>query len=191
MADAATATTLPAQQKDNATSTCHTPDVKPAAMQRYNKKCIGYLVHAYYNISPTRYYKDDPCWSADLKSKTTEDIINIGSFVEVLVLNRYVLSRKIFSDNNKGPSIPRVLVNWPSIQGLLDWYGYNTVEEYLSDTYFPSMKKDTTDKASTVSQKHNLKVKSLIAITGCVLGLANIHTWDDILKRFGVRKAES
>ncbi|GJS50936.1 hypothetical protein Tco_0624298 [Tanacetum coccineum] len=50
---------------------------------------MGYLVRAYYNISPTRYYKDDPFWSADLKSKTTKDIINIRSFVEVLVLNQY------------------------------------------------------------------------------------------------------
>ncbi|GJZ15649.1 hypothetical protein Tco_0551326 [Tanacetum coccineum] len=57
---------------------------------------MSYLVHAYYNSSPTRYYKDDPCWSADLKSKITEDIISIGSFVEALVLNQYVLVRKIF-----------------------------------------------------------------------------------------------
>ncbi|GJS68258.1 hypothetical protein Tco_0682823 [Tanacetum coccineum] len=57
---------------------------------------MGYLVRAYYNISPTRYYKDDPCWNADLKSKTTEDIISIRSFVEVFVLNHYVLARKIF-----------------------------------------------------------------------------------------------
>ncbi|GJT56908.1 integrase, catalytic region, zinc finger, CCHC-type containing protein [Tanacetum coccineum] len=56
---------------------------------------MGYLVRAYYSISPTRYYKDDSCWSADLKSKTTEDIISIGSFMEVLVLNQYVLVRKI------------------------------------------------------------------------------------------------
>ncbi|GJV59727.1 hypothetical protein Tco_1465827 [Tanacetum coccineum] len=35
------------------------------------------------------------CWSADLKSKTTKDIISIGSFIEVLVLNNYVLVRKI------------------------------------------------------------------------------------------------
>nr|GEW61173.1 reverse transcriptase domain-containing protein [Tanacetum cinerariifolium] len=40
-------------------------------------------------------------------------------------------------------------------------------------------------------QKHNSKVKSLIPITGCVLELANVHTWDDILKKFGVRKVES
>ncbi|GJR38468.1 hypothetical protein Tco_1214152 [Tanacetum coccineum] len=59
---------------------------------------MGYLVRAYYSIPPTRYYKDDPCWSADLKSKTTEDIIGIGSFVEVLVLNQYVLVRKILQE---------------------------------------------------------------------------------------------
>nr|GEV24074.1 reverse transcriptase domain-containing protein [Tanacetum cinerariifolium] len=57
---------------------------------------MGYLVRAYYSISPTRYYKDDSCWSADLKSKTTEDIISNRSFMEVLVLNHYVLVKKVF-----------------------------------------------------------------------------------------------
>ncbi|GJS45919.1 hypothetical protein Tco_0596040 [Tanacetum coccineum] len=42
-----------------------------------NQKCMGYLVRAYYSISPTKYYKDDSCWSADLKSNTTEDVISI------------------------------------------------------------------------------------------------------------------
>nr|GEW31178.1 ribonuclease H-like domain-containing protein [Tanacetum cinerariifolium] len=60
-----------------------------------DQKCMGYLVHSCNIISPTRYYKDDPRWSTDLKSKTTKDIISIGSFVEVLVLNQYVLSKKI------------------------------------------------------------------------------------------------
>ncbi|GJY22469.1 retrovirus-related pol polyprotein from transposon TNT 1-94, partial [Tanacetum coccineum] len=46
------------------------------------------------------YYKDDPCWSADLKSKTTEDIITIRSFMEVLILNQYVLVRKILATPN-------------------------------------------------------------------------------------------
>ncbi|GJZ67973.1 hypothetical protein Tco_0631213 [Tanacetum coccineum] len=58
---------------------------------------MGYLVYAYYSIYSTRYYKDDSCWSADLKSKTTKDIISIRSFVEVLVLNHYVLVRKILT----------------------------------------------------------------------------------------------
>nr|GEX55250.1 hypothetical protein [Tanacetum cinerariifolium] len=60
---------------------------------------MGYLVYACYNISPTRYYKDDSCWSVDLKSKATEDIISIRSFLEVLVLNHYVLVRKIFTNS--------------------------------------------------------------------------------------------
>nr|GEU41558.1 hypothetical protein [Tanacetum cinerariifolium] len=37
----------------------------------------------------------DSCWSSDLKSKATEDIISIESFMEVLVLNHYVFVRKI------------------------------------------------------------------------------------------------
>nr|GEY08641.1 hypothetical protein [Tanacetum cinerariifolium] len=56
-------------------------------------------------ISPTRYYTDDSCWSADLKSKATEDIINIGSFMEVLVLNHYVLVRKILLSKVSAMSI--------------------------------------------------------------------------------------
>ncbi|GJV14124.1 hypothetical protein Tco_1359447 [Tanacetum coccineum] len=34
---------------------------------------MGYLAVAYYSISSTKYYKDDSCWSPDLKSNTTED----------------------------------------------------------------------------------------------------------------------
>ncbi|GJR58148.1 hypothetical protein Tco_1500310 [Tanacetum coccineum] len=49
-----------------------------------NQKCMSYLVRAYYSISPTRYYKDDLCWSADLKSNTTEDVIrDLGEIEEV------------------------------------------------------------------------------------------------------------
>nr|GEW01560.1 fatty acid amide hydrolase [Tanacetum cinerariifolium] len=74
----------------------------------------------------------------------------------------------------------------------------------------PGTDNDTTDNASSdedtiqksqspnfegkyvpVFLKHNPKVKSLIPITGCVLGLASVHTWDDILNKFGVRKVES
>nr|GEV53983.1 reverse transcriptase domain-containing protein [Tanacetum cinerariifolium] len=47
-----------------------------------NQKCMGFLVHAYYSIS---------C----IRSKATEDIINTGSFVEVLGLNHYILVKKI------------------------------------------------------------------------------------------------
>ncbi|GKB51111.1 hypothetical protein Tco_0901864, partial [Tanacetum coccineum] len=109
----------------------------------------------------------------------------------------------------EGPSVASVPEKEPSIQGLLDWYGYNTIEEYLSDIYFPSTDKDNTNKDGTyedtihesyfpmskgkyvpVSQQNNPKVKSPIPITGCVLGLANITTWDEILKKIGVRKPQ-
>ncbi|GKB51607.1 hypothetical protein Tco_0902360 [Tanacetum coccineum] len=102
----------------------------------------------------------------------------------------------------EGPSV--VTEEGPSIQGLLDWYGYNTVEKYLSDTYFPSIDKDSTgedtihesyspmSKGKYVpdSQNSNLKVKRPILITGCVLGLASVTTWEEILKKIGVRKPQ-
>ncbi|GJZ78184.1 hypothetical protein Tco_0642856, partial [Tanacetum coccineum] len=37
----------------------------------------------------------------------------------------------------------------PSTQGLLDAYGYNTIEEYLSWNYFPSTYNESTDKGNT------------------------------------------
>ncbi|GJU07792.1 hypothetical protein Tco_1124222 [Tanacetum coccineum] len=54
------------------------------------------------------------------------------------------------SDDRKGPSkasVPKF--EGPLVQGLLDWYGYNTIEEYLSWNYFPSTDKDITDKDIT------------------------------------------
>ncbi|GKE74022.1 hypothetical protein Tco_1536063 [Tanacetum coccineum] len=59
------------------------------------------------------------------------------------------------------------------------------------DTIQESQSPNSEGKYVPVCQKHNPKVKSPIPITGCVLGLANVHTWDDILKKFGVRKVES
>nr|GEZ42089.1 putative reverse transcriptase domain-containing protein [Tanacetum cinerariifolium] len=61
---------------------------------------MDYLVRAYYSISSTRYYKDESCWNADVKSKTTEDIISNKSFMEVLVLNHYVLVKNVLFASN-------------------------------------------------------------------------------------------
>ncbi|GJZ81130.1 histidine kinase 3 [Tanacetum coccineum] len=58
-----------------------------ATLEKELKQLMGILVESL--ISNRWYYKDDSWWSEDLKSKTTEDIISIGSFVEVLVLNQY------------------------------------------------------------------------------------------------------
>ncbi|GJW93930.1 hypothetical protein Tco_0173602 [Tanacetum coccineum] len=88
---------------------------------------MGYLIRAYYNISSTKYYKDDSCWSADLKSNTTEDIISIGSFMEVLVLNHYVLVRKLFVQL----SLSQVLMHKVAIGGSLDVQDFYSYEDWL------------------------------------------------------------
>ncbi|GJX46282.1 hypothetical protein Tco_0271472 [Tanacetum coccineum] len=81
--------------------------------------------------------------------------------------------------SNKGPLITRKPVEGPPIE-LLKWYGYDT-DLYQGDE-FPGTDNDTTNNAS--SDEDTIQER-------CVLGLANIHTWDDILKKFGVRKVES
>ncbi|GJS66382.1 hypothetical protein Tco_0680946 [Tanacetum coccineum] len=48
------------------------------------------------------------------------------------------------SDDSKSPSIPREPVYGPSVQGLLDNYGYDNIDDYLSDFYFPSTDKEDT-----------------------------------------------
>ncbi|GKA00750.1 hypothetical protein Tco_0673415 [Tanacetum coccineum] len=105
------------------------------------------------------------------------------------------------SDDKKGLSKANVpIFKGPSVQGLLDYYGYNDIEEYLSWKYFPSIDKENTDKDIRdkdttdedciqecnypmskakyvpVLHKHNPKVKSHVPVTGCVLGLANVTT---------------
>ncbi|GJW95925.1 hypothetical protein Tco_0175597 [Tanacetum coccineum] len=97
---------------------------------------------------------------------------------------------------------------------LLGLYGYNDIEEYLSWNYFPSTDKENTDKVIIdkdttdddcihecnyamsqgkyvpVSHKHNPKVKSFEAVKGCVLGLANVTIWEEIMNKMGVRKSK-
>ncbi|GKE26733.1 hypothetical protein Tco_1442117 [Tanacetum coccineum] len=107
-----------------------------------------------------------------------------------------------------------VSINRPPIQGLLDWYGYDNVKEYLEDTFLGSTNEDTPDNDTTdknindkdiidvfyspkskgkyvpVRKKasQNVIFKSPIPITRCVLGVANVQTWDDIVKKFGNMK---
>ncbi|GJU72647.1 hypothetical protein Tco_1264052 [Tanacetum coccineum] len=117
-----------------------------------------------------------------------------------------VLSSDSSDDDRKGPSKANVpIFEGPSVQGLLDFYGYNDIEEYLSWNYFPSTDKENTDKDIIdkdttdedcihecnyamskgkyvpVSHKPNPKVKSLEAVRGCVLGLANVTIWEEIV----------
>ncbi|GJX95506.1 hypothetical protein Tco_0351304 [Tanacetum coccineum] len=93
------------------------------------------------------------------------------------------------SDDNKGvssegPSITSIPKEGPSIarrskepipKELLEWYGYDTVEDYLP-----------------VAKKPIPKVifKSPIPNKRCVLGLANVETWDNIVKKYRMRTHE-
>ncbi|GKA72875.1 hypothetical protein Tco_0779091 [Tanacetum coccineum] len=132
---------------------------------------------------------------ADLQSKGFRGLADLQKII--MILDN--------SDDSKSPLIPREPVYGPSVQGLLDNYGYENIDNYLSDFYFPSTDKEDTivytgqdpihecnsarskAKYVLVSQNHNPNVKSPIAITGGVLGLPNADTWDDILKKFGTR----
>ncbi|GJZ38715.1 hypothetical protein Tco_0585278 [Tanacetum coccineum] len=82
--------------------------------------------------------------------------------------------------SSKGPSITSIPKEGPSIarlskepipKELLAWYGYDIVEDL------------------PVAKKPIPKVifKSPTPIKGCVLGLANVETWDNIVKKFGMR----
>ncbi|GJZ50119.1 hypothetical protein Tco_0604309 [Tanacetum coccineum] len=103
----------------------------------------------------------------------------------------------------------------PSTQGLLDAYGYNTIEEYLSWNYFPSTDNESTDMETTdkrntdkdcivdsnsamskgkyvpVCKKNKPNVYSHVQVTGSVLGLPNVTTWDEIEKKMGARKSKT
>ncbi|GJS45438.1 retrovirus-related pol polyprotein from transposon TNT 1-94 [Tanacetum coccineum] len=103
----------------------------------------------------------------------------------------------------------------PSTQGLLDAYGYNTIEEnvswnYFSSTYNESTDMETTDKRNTdkdcivdsnsamskgkyvpVCKKNKPNVYSHVQVTGSVLGLPNVTTWDEIEKKIGARKSKT
>ncbi|GKE66832.1 hypothetical protein Tco_1520993, partial [Tanacetum coccineum] len=77
----------------------------------------------------------------------------------------------ITSISKEGPSIAR-LSKEPIPKELLEWYEYDIVEDYLS-----------------IAKKPIPKVifKSPIPIMGYMLGLANIETWNNIVKKFGMR----
>ncbi|GJY95634.1 hypothetical protein Tco_0511995 [Tanacetum coccineum] len=103
----------------------------------------------------------------------------------------------------------------PSTQGLLDAYGYNTIEEYLSWNYFPSTDNESTDMETTdkrntdkdcivdsnsamfkgkyvpLCKKNKPNVYSHVQVIGSMLGLPNVTTWDEIEKKIGARKSKT
>ncbi|GJV27940.1 putative reverse transcriptase domain-containing protein [Tanacetum coccineum] len=77
----------------------------------------------------------------------------------------------ITSIPKEGPSIAK-LSKEPILKELLAWYGYDIVEDYLPVAEKPIPK--------VIFKRH-------ILIKRCVLGLANVETWDNIVKKCGMR----
>ncbi|GJT13922.1 hypothetical protein Tco_0860964 [Tanacetum coccineum] len=170
-------------------------------------------------ISKTFGVKIPQLWLMQKRRKGRGRLAGEADFTFLCILVFWSLCNEIIvlssdsSDDRKGPSKASVpIFEGSSVQGLLDHYGYNDIEEYISWNYFPSTDKENTDKDITdkdstdedcihksnsamskgkyvpVSQKHKTKVKSTILVTGCVPGLANVTKWDKILNKMGVRK---
>nr|GEU40160.1 hypothetical protein [Tanacetum cinerariifolium] len=135
---------------------------------------MGYLVHAYYSIFPTSYFKDDSCWSADLKSKAIKDIISIGSFMEVLVLNQYVLIRKILIHLHlRGSHYPFSCLNFPTeasdledeafkvgtnIEGEREWMEYEPPLD-LVDVHDESVYESLIEKMLSCSLNFDFRIE--------------------------------
>ncbi|GJR10710.1 hypothetical protein Tco_0793362 [Tanacetum coccineum] len=150
-----------------------------------------------------------------LKHKTSDAISkakykHVGTRLSYKHLEIIILSLDSSDGDRKRPSKANVpIFKRPSVQGLLDYYGYNDIKEYLSWNYFLNTDKDITDKDTTdedciyecnyamykgkyvsVSHKHNPKVKSHVAVRGCVLGLTNVTTLEEIVNKMRVRKSK-
>ncbi|GJU56883.1 putative ribonuclease H-like domain-containing protein [Tanacetum coccineum] len=122
------------------------------------------------------------------KSKTVYGTDGKKEGLSILLQNIIVLTSDSSDDNkgvsSEGPSITSIPKEGPSIarrskepipKELLEWYGYDTVEDYL-----PVAKKPIPE----------VIFKSPIPIKGCVLGLANVETWDNIVKKYRMRTHE-
>ncbi|GKD48941.1 hypothetical protein Tco_1277917, partial [Tanacetum coccineum] len=168
-------------------------------------KWYGYLSDEYKdNGSKTFRVKISPTMTCVEQKKENRKISRGSRFYLFMNFEIIVLSSNSSYDK-KGPSKASVpIFEGPSVQGLLDWYGYNTIEEYLSWKYFSSTNKDIIDKDCIhvsnyamskgkyvpVSQKYNPKVKSDVRVAEYVLGLANVTTWDENVNKIKVRKFE-
>ncbi|GJY59992.1 reverse transcriptase domain-containing protein [Tanacetum coccineum] len=131
--------------------------------------------------------------------------LEVESDVNLLYDIMYIEIIKISSDSSedrKGASKATAPIFYgPSTKGLLDAYGYNTIEEYLSWNYFPSTDMETTNKRNTdkdcivdsnsamskckyapVCKKHKPNMYSHVPVIRYVLGLPNVTTWDEIEK---------
>ncbi|GKE37790.1 hypothetical protein Tco_1461195, partial [Tanacetum coccineum] len=85
----------------------------------------------------------------------------------------------ITSIPKEGPSIARRSKE-PILKQLLEWYGYDTVEDDIVEDYLPVVKNPIP----------KVIFKSTIPNKRYVLGLANLETWDNIVKKYRMRTHE-
>ncbi|GJZ37409.1 hypothetical protein Tco_0583600, partial [Tanacetum coccineum] len=98
-------------------------------------------------------------WDA-IKGKTFRvQIPPTMTFAEVKIGKRNLRSgNSDSSEDRKGASkVTAPIFYGPSTQGLLDAYGYNTIEEYLSWNYFPSTDNESTDM-ETIDKRNTTKI---------------------------------
>ncbi|GJR40850.1 hypothetical protein Tco_1216534 [Tanacetum coccineum] len=75
----------------------------------------------------------------------------------------------------------------PSTQRMLDAYGYNTIEE-ISNMELLSQRTTMKSKQTWKPQTRENTDKVIafhVQVTGSVLGLPNVTTWDEIEKKIG------
>ncbi|GJW89394.1 hypothetical protein Tco_0164734 [Tanacetum coccineum] len=103
--------------------------------------------------------------------------LEVESDVNLLYDVMYIEIIEISSDSledRKGASKATAPIFYgPSTQGLLDAYGYNTIEEYLSWNYFPSTDNESTDMETTnrEPQKDGIVDSKLAMLNACTLHL--------------------
>ncbi|GJS13032.1 putative ribonuclease H-like domain-containing protein [Tanacetum coccineum] len=140
-----------------------------------NQKCMGYLLRAYYNISPTMYYKDDSCWSADLKSNTTEDFRCALNYSK-LVMKLEMLKRGLLlwgealngEANSEAALTPRSV--WVTYSCLLQYFYYNVLQEIQLECSF---------EVKPHRRRHqHMKFMEVLVLNHNVLVLGNIREAD-------------
>nr|GEY68611.1 hypothetical protein [Tanacetum cinerariifolium] len=145
----------------------------------------GQIKAAYYPDLGLEQMVPDQMWIQE-DYKYDIAVIAVRIHMRILSVVRIEIFSMYGSDDNKGVSIEGLsitsipkegpsIARWskePILKELLEWYGYDTVKDYLP-----------------VAKKLIPKVifKSPIPIKGCVLGLANLETWDNILTKFQMR----
>ncbi|GKD37973.1 hypothetical protein Tco_1258180, partial [Tanacetum coccineum] len=116
---------------------------------------MGYLVRAYYNISPTRYYKDDSWLSADLKSNEKQILENFDMTrieYDVSTSTGYGVSSSL---SNTAYYIQLINTAYPlPLDTAYRLFGTETeIIDFRVKNFLPSSGTNPTDCLSLVSEK--------------------------------------